>query len=41
MNFAIAVIEIFFWRPPEVHGRLRFDRDGAEKVAAIVANAGL
>lgn len=41
IHFAIAVIEMFFWRHPKVHSRLGFDRDGAEKVAPIVANAGL
>jgi len=37
----IAVVEIFFWMYPEVHSRLYFDAIKAQKVAAIVQNAGL
>ena len=41
IHFAIATVEMFFWRLPKVHSRLGFDTEGANKVAPIVANAGL
>ena len=37
----IAVVEIFLWSAPRVHGRLDFTAAEAKKVAPIVANAGL
>ncbi len=37
----IAVVEIFLWNAPRVHGRLNFTAAEAKKVAPIVANAGL
>jgi putative membrane protein len=37
----IAIVEIFLWNHPRVHGRLNFNDVDARKVAAIVANAGL
>ena len=37
----IAVVEIFLWKVPRVHGRLNYTAAEAEKVAPIVANAGL
>ena len=38
---AIAVAEMFLWKLPQVHSRLDFTAAEAEKVAPIVANAGL
>jgi putative membrane protein len=37
----IALVEIFLWKAPRVHGRLQFTAAEASKVAPIVANAGL
>jgi putative membrane protein len=37
----IAVVEVFLWTLPLVHERLDFTAAEAEKVAPIVANAGL
>jgi putative membrane protein len=41
VQVAIALVEMFFWRRPRVHGRLDFNAAEASKVAPIVANAGL
>jgi putative membrane protein len=41
IHIAIAVTEIFFWESPAVYSRLEFTSGEAEKVAPIVANAGL
>jgi putative membrane protein len=41
IQLAIAVVEMFFWSVPRVHGRLGFNAAEAKKVAPIVANAGL
>ena len=38
---SILVAEMFLWRRPIVHRRLGFTQDQADKVAPIVANAGL
>ena len=38
---AIAVVEMFFWRLPKVHSRLDYSDVDANRVAAIVQNAGL
>jgi putative membrane protein len=38
---AIALVEIFLWHAPRVHGRLQFTAAEAKKVGPIVANAGL
>ena len=37
----IAVVEMFFWRVPKVHSRLDYSDVDANRVAAIVQNAGL
>ncbi len=41
VHIMIAVVEIFLWNHPRVHGRLHFTAAEAKKVAPIVANAGL
>ena len=41
IQLAIAIVEICFWKVPAVHSRLGFNAIDAEKVAPIVANAGL
>ena len=41
IHVAIAVTEMFFWKSPRVHTRLGFTADEANRVAPIVANAGL
>lgn len=41
LHYAIAAVELFFWRNPKVHNRLDYDQITADKVAPIVANAGL
>lgn len=41
VHLGIAVTEIFFWEVPLVHSRLGFNVEEANKVAPIVANAGL
>ncbi len=41
VQIAIAVVEVFLWNAPSVHGRLHFTAAEARKVAPIVANAGL
>lgn len=38
---AIAAVELLLWRSPKVHNRLGFTLPEAQKVAPIVANAGL
>ena len=38
---AIAAVEVFLWNIPRVHSRLDFNDADANKVAPIVANAGL
>jgi putative membrane protein len=38
---AIALVEMFLWRLPQVHSRLDYAAVEAEKVAPIVQNAGL
>lgn len=37
----LCIIEMLFWRNPKIHQRLGFKQDEADKVAPIVANAGL
>jgi putative membrane protein len=37
----LSLVEIFLWKNPKVHQRLDFDQAEADKVAPIVANAGL
>ena len=44
LHVVICVAEMFFWERPAVYGRLdrfNFSQDEADKVAPIVANAGL
>lgn len=41
IQIAIAVAEIFLWESPAIHGRLDYNLSEAQKVAPIVANAGL
>jgi putative membrane protein len=41
IHVGIAATEIFLWKSPVIHSRLGFSSSEAEKVAAIVANAGL
>ena len=44
VHVAISVAELFLWKRPGVYGRLdrfNFNQDEANKVAPIVANAGL
>lgn len=41
IHTGIALIEMLFWRRPPVHARLGFTQPEADKVAPIVANAGL
>src|SRR4051812_28319769 len=41
VHVLISIVEMFFWRRPEVHQRLAFNTEDAAKVAPIVANAGL
>jgi putative membrane protein len=41
IHVAIAVVEMLFWTRGPVHQRLDFTLPEAEKVAPIVANAGL
>jgi putative membrane protein len=41
IHVAIAVVEMLFWTRRRVHERLDFTQAEAEKVAPIVANAGL
>jgi putative membrane protein len=41
IQLTIAIVEICFWKVPAVHSRLDFNAVEAEKVAPIVANAGL
>jgi putative membrane protein len=37
----IAIVEMFFWRQPWVHGRIGFNQTEADKCTEIVRNAGL
>ena len=41
IHAAIAAVELLFWRKPRVHGRLGYTQEQADRVAPIVANAGL
>jgi putative membrane protein len=41
VQLVIALVEIFLWNIPRVHGRLQFTAAEAKKVGPIVANAGL
>jgi putative membrane protein len=41
IHVVIAVVEMLFWTRPRVHRRLDFTLADAQKVAPIVANAGL
>jgi putative membrane protein len=45
LHVVISAAEMFFWKCPRVYGlldnRFHFDQAGADKVAPIVANAGL
>lgn len=41
LHGGILVLEIFLWRKPAVHTRLGFTQTEADRVAPIVANAGL
>lgn len=44
LHLVISVAEMFLWKRPAVYGRLdrfNFSQDEADKVAPIVANAGL
>jgi len=41
IHFGIAAVEMFAWKFPQVHERLGYTSAEAEKVAPIVANAGL
>ena len=41
VQFAILIVEMFFWRKPWVHRRLGYSQVDADRVGAIVANAGL
>jgi putative membrane protein len=44
LHGVIAIVEMFFWKRPRVYTRLKqfgFTQDEANKVAPIVANAGL
>jgi putative membrane protein len=44
VHVAIFAVEMFLWKNPKVHGRLErlaFSQEEANKVAPIVANAGL
>ncbi len=41
VHIVIAVVEMFFWSHPKVHGRLDFTPEQAQQAGMIVANAGL
>jgi putative membrane protein len=41
IHIVISISEIFLWKKPVVHERIGFNQTEADKVAPIVANAGL